>query len=213
VKIRVDVNEETQEADVAPRTLLVHWLREDLALTGTHIGCETSLCGTCTVHVDDRAVKRCTMFAVQGLGQAWCEEVLYDENGQLMTATLMDYALPRAKVLAGGMSLIPARKHRQPTSGFAIVGAAVQLTADRKGRIDQIRIGVTGVNPMPFRATSVEAWLVGQSPDAAALRALCAWIDEADPAGDLHASAESRSHLAGVFVARAVEKAIEHAKE
>ena len=70
MKIRVDVNGETQEADVAPRTLLVHWLREDLALTGTHIGCETSLCGACTVHVDGRAVKSCTMFAVQVDGRS-----------------------------------------------------------------------------------------------------------------------------------------------
>ena len=65
MKILVGVNGEAIEADVAPRTLLVHWLREDLALTGTHIGCETSLCGACTVHVDGKAVKSCTMFAVQ----------------------------------------------------------------------------------------------------------------------------------------------------
>jgi carbon-monoxide dehydrogenase small subunit len=70
VKIRVTVNGEVQEADVAPRTLLVHWLREDLALTGTHIGCETSLCGACTVHVDGHAVKSCTMFAVQADGRS-----------------------------------------------------------------------------------------------------------------------------------------------
>jgi carbon-monoxide dehydrogenase small subunit len=68
--IRVDVNGETQEADVAPRTWLVHWLREDLAPTGTHIGCEASLCGACSVHVDDRAVKSCTMFAVQADGKS-----------------------------------------------------------------------------------------------------------------------------------------------
>jgi carbon-monoxide dehydrogenase small subunit len=70
VKIRVAVNGEVQEADVAPRTLLVHWLREELGLTGTHIGCETSLCGACTVHVDGRAVKSCTMLAVQADGRA-----------------------------------------------------------------------------------------------------------------------------------------------
>jgi len=105
------------------------------------------------------------------------------------------------------------RKLRQPASGFAIVGAAVQLTADRRGRIEEIRIGVTGVNPVPFRAKSVEARLVGQSPDAATLRTLCTQIDEADPSGDLHASAEYRQHLAGVFVARAVAKASERAKE
>jgi carbon-monoxide dehydrogenase medium subunit len=100
------------------------------------------------------------------------------------------------------------RKLRQPASGFAIVGAAVQLTADRKGRIDEIRIGITGVNPVPFRAQSVEKRLRGQSPDAAELRTLCAQIDEADPSGDLHASAEYRGHLAGVFVARAVLAAL-----
>ena len=70
MKIRVTVNGELHEADVAPRTLLVHWLREELALTGTHIGCETSLCGACTVHVDGRAVKSCTMFAVQADGRS-----------------------------------------------------------------------------------------------------------------------------------------------
>ena len=70
MKIRVKVNGEAQEADVAPRTLLVHWLREELGLTGTHIGCETSLCGACTVHVDGRAVKSCTLLAVQADGRA-----------------------------------------------------------------------------------------------------------------------------------------------
>lgn len=101
------------------------------------------------------------------------------------------------------------RKLRQPASGFAVVGAAARVMADRKGRIDEIRIGVTGVNPVPFRAQSVEKRLRGQSPDAAALRTLCAQIDEADPSGDLHASAEYRRHLAGVFVARAVARALE----
>jgi carbon-monoxide dehydrogenase medium subunit len=103
------------------------------------------------------------------------------------------------------------RKLRQPASGFAVVGAAVQVMADRKGRIDEVRIGVTGVNPVPFRARSVEQRLRGQSPDAAALRALCAQIDEADPSGDLSASAEYRRHLAGVFVARAVAQALARA--
>ena len=70
MKIRVDVNGVMQEADLAPRTLLVHWLREDLGLTGTHIGCETSLCGACTVHLDGRAVKSCTVLAVQADGRS-----------------------------------------------------------------------------------------------------------------------------------------------
>ncbi len=52
-------------ADVEPRTLLVHFIREQMGLTGTHVGCETGYCGACTVHLDGKAVKSCTMFAVQ----------------------------------------------------------------------------------------------------------------------------------------------------
>jgi carbon-monoxide dehydrogenase small subunit len=70
VKIEVTVNGRPIEREVAPRTLLVHWLREDLALTGTHVGCETSVCGACTVHLDGRAVKSCTLFAVQADGRS-----------------------------------------------------------------------------------------------------------------------------------------------
>ncbi|MDX1650493.1 MAG: 2Fe-2S iron-sulfur cluster-binding protein, partial [Myxococcota bacterium] len=70
MKIRVVVNGSPREADVPPRLLLVHWLREELGLTGTHVGCETSICGACTVHLDGRAVKSCTMFAVQADGHA-----------------------------------------------------------------------------------------------------------------------------------------------
>jgi carbon-monoxide dehydrogenase small subunit len=70
MKIAVTVNGRPIEREVAPRTLLVHWLREDLALTGTHVGCETSVCGACTVHLDGRAVKSCTLFAVQADGRS-----------------------------------------------------------------------------------------------------------------------------------------------
>ncbi len=65
MKISLNVNGKPQERDVEPRTLLVHFLREQLGLTGTHIGCETTICGACTVHLDGRAVKSCTLFAVQ----------------------------------------------------------------------------------------------------------------------------------------------------
>ncbi len=69
MKVAITVNGERRESDVAPRTLLVHYLRETLGLTGTHIGCETSICGACTVHLNGRAVKSCTLFAVQCDGQ------------------------------------------------------------------------------------------------------------------------------------------------
>ena len=68
VKISVEVNGVKHTSDVEPRMLLVHYLRETLALTGTHVGCESSMCGACTVHVDGQAVKSCTMFAVQADG-------------------------------------------------------------------------------------------------------------------------------------------------
>jgi carbon-monoxide dehydrogenase small subunit len=64
------VNGETRSLDVEPRTLLVHALRDGLGLTGTHIGCDTSQCGACTVLLDGRAVKSCTVLAVQAEGSA-----------------------------------------------------------------------------------------------------------------------------------------------
>ena len=66
--VALEVNGEHREVDVEPRRLLVQLLREDLGLTGTHVGCDTSQCGACTVHVDGRAVKSCTMLAVQADG-------------------------------------------------------------------------------------------------------------------------------------------------
>jgi len=66
--ISMTVNGATRELDVEPRRLLVQALREDLDLTGTHVGCDTSQCGACTVHVDGKAVKSCTMLAVQADG-------------------------------------------------------------------------------------------------------------------------------------------------
>jgi carbon-monoxide dehydrogenase small subunit len=66
--VSLTVNGQAQEAEVEPRRLLVQLLRDDLNLTGTHVGCDTSQCGACTVHVDGHAVKSCTMLAVQADG-------------------------------------------------------------------------------------------------------------------------------------------------
>jgi len=68
VRIGVTVNGERRESDVAARTLLVHWLRDELGLTGTHIGCDTTNCGACTVHLNGDAVKSCTVLAAQADG-------------------------------------------------------------------------------------------------------------------------------------------------
>ncbi|HLG51702.1 MAG: (2Fe-2S)-binding protein [Chloroflexi bacterium] len=66
--VSVTVNGKTYEHDVEPRLLLVHYLRDVLGLTGTHIGCDTSQCGACTVLIDGQSVKSCTVFAVQANG-------------------------------------------------------------------------------------------------------------------------------------------------
>jgi len=68
VSVSLTVNGEAVSADVEPRTLLVQMLREQLDLTGTHVGCDTSQCGACVVHVDGESVKACTLLAVQAEG-------------------------------------------------------------------------------------------------------------------------------------------------
>jgi carbon-monoxide dehydrogenase small subunit len=82
--VTMTVNGEPAEGLVEPRTLLVHFLRETLALTGTHIGCETSHCGACTVDFNGQSVKSCTMFAVQAEGaQVLTIEGIADPDGTL----------------------------------------------------------------------------------------------------------------------------------
>lgn len=83
MKISLTINGREVSADVEPRTLLVHFLREDQGLTGTHIGCETSYCGACTVLVDGKTVKSCTMFAVQADGASITTVEGLADNGQL----------------------------------------------------------------------------------------------------------------------------------
>ena len=68
MKITVTVNGTSHDSDVEPRTLLVHYVRETLGLTGTNVGCDTSSCGACSLHVNGEAVKSCTMLAVQADG-------------------------------------------------------------------------------------------------------------------------------------------------
>ncbi|MGH7325487.1 MAG: (2Fe-2S)-binding protein [Candidatus Rokuibacteriota bacterium] len=69
MQVQLTINGEKHEADVEPRLLLVHLIRDVLRLTGTHIGCDTTHCGACTVLLDGRAVKSCTLFAVQARGK------------------------------------------------------------------------------------------------------------------------------------------------
>ena len=81
--IRVTVNGMAREAEVEPRLLFVHFLRDVLRLTGTHIGCDTTHCGACTVLLDGKPIKSCTMFAVQANGRTVLTVEGLEQNGQL----------------------------------------------------------------------------------------------------------------------------------
>jgi aerobic carbon-monoxide dehydrogenase small subunit len=82
-QISVTVNGVTHEAEVESRMLLVHFIREVLGLTGTHIGCDTTSCGACTVLMDGKAVKSCTIFAVQANGRQLMTVEGLAQNGKL----------------------------------------------------------------------------------------------------------------------------------
>lgn len=81
--IRATINGTAYEGDVDSRLLLVHWLRDVLRLTGTHIGCDTTSCGACTILVDGKATKSCTMFAVQADGRELTTVEGLEQNDKL----------------------------------------------------------------------------------------------------------------------------------
>ncbi len=81
--ISVTINGTPYEGEVESRTLLVHWIRDTLRLTGTHIGCDTTSCGACTILVDGKATKSCTMFAVQADGRQLMTVEGLEQNDKL----------------------------------------------------------------------------------------------------------------------------------
>ncbi len=83
MQVQVTINGEKHEAEVEPRLLLVHLIRDVLRLTGTHIGCDTTHCGACTVLLDGRPVKSCTVFAVQAHGREIMTVEGLEQNGTL----------------------------------------------------------------------------------------------------------------------------------
>jgi len=83
MQITVTVNDTSYTDDLEPRVLLVHYLRENLGLTGTHVGCDTSSCGACTVLLDGRPIKSCTMLAVQADGRSITTVEGLKSNGTL----------------------------------------------------------------------------------------------------------------------------------
>jgi carbon-monoxide dehydrogenase small subunit len=130
VPVSVSVNGTTYARDVEPRDLLVYFLREDLGLTGTHVGCDTSQCGACTVLVGDRPVKACTMFAVQADGRRLTTVEGLATDGQL---TPLQEAFWNEHGLQCGFC----------TPGFLMTATAL-LRANPSPTEDEIRKGLEG---------------------------------------------------------------------
>jgi carbon-monoxide dehydrogenase small subunit len=152
IQIVMTVNGKTRKGNVDPRMLLVHFLREHLRLTGTHIGCDTSQCGSCTVLVNGRSAKSCTIFAVQadgsdittieGLAQDgqlhplqqafWEEHGLqcgYCTPGMIMAAVtlLQDNPMPSERAIREGISGNFCR-----CTGYQHIVNAIQRAADKR---------------------------------------------------------------------------------
>lgn len=129
-KISLTVNGEAVEAEVEPRTLLIHFLREQLNITGPHIGCETSHCGTCTVDLNGKSVKSCTVFAVQ------------TDGGELLTV----------EGLANGAELHPLQEGFYEKHGLqcgfctpGILTRAYRFLQENSNPTDEeIRMGISG---------------------------------------------------------------------
>ncbi len=129
-KISLTLNGEAVEADVEPRTLLIHFLREQINLTGPHIGCETSHCGACTVDLNGKSVKSCTIFAVQA------------DGGELLTV----------EGLANGAELHPLQEAFYQNHGLqcgyctpGMLTRAYRLLQENPNPTDEeIRMGISG---------------------------------------------------------------------
>src|SRR5580765_7083348 len=122
VTITVTVNGQQRTADVAARLLLVHFLRETLDLTGTHIGCDTSNCGACTVLLDGVAVKSCTLLAVQADGATVETVEGLEQNGQLhplQEGFLQEHGLQCGFCTPGMLMTAKALLHDNPSPSEA----------------------------------------------------------------------------------------------
>jgi carbon-monoxide dehydrogenase small subunit len=128
--VKVAVNGEKHEAEVEPRLLLVHLIRENLRLTGTHIGCDTSHCGACTVLLDGRPVKSCTVFAVQAHGREVTTVEGLDQDGKL-------HPLQESFMAEHGLQC------GYCTPGMLMTGVAF-LKKHPKPTEDEIRWGISG---------------------------------------------------------------------
>ncbi len=128
--ITVTINGTPYKGDVESRTLLVHWIRDTLRLTGTHIGCDTTSCGACTILVDGKATKSCTMFAVQANGR------------QIMTVEGLEQN-DKLHPLQEGFHQEHALQCGYCTPGMMMTGLAL-LQRNPNPTEHEIRVGISG---------------------------------------------------------------------
>jgi aerobic-type carbon monoxide dehydrogenase small subunit (CoxS/CutS family) len=128
--IALDVNGERYELEVPARRLLVHVLRDDLNLTGTHVGCDTGNCGACTIHVDGEAVKSCMMLAIQAEGSSITTVEGLAADGEL---TPLQQAFSESHALQCGYC----------TPGM-LMSASALLASNPSPSDDEIRVALQG---------------------------------------------------------------------
>lgn len=159
--ISVTINGTPYEGEVEARTLLVHWIRDTLRLTGTHIGCDTSSCGACTVLLDGKAVKSCTMFAVQADGRQVMTVEGLEQDGKLhplQEGFHEEHALQCGYCTPGMMmtSLALLQKNPHPSeheirvgisgnlcrcTGYVNIVKAVQYAAQKMSAAEEVPVG------------------------------------------------------------------------
>lgn len=162
--ITVTINGTPYEGDVEARTLLVHWIRDTLHLTGTHIGCDTTSCGACTILVDGKATKSCTMFAVQADGRELMTVEGLEQGGKLhplQEGFHEEHALQCGYCTPGMMmtSLALLQSNPNPTeheirvgisgnlcrcTGYVNIVKAVQYAAQKMQAAAEVPVGAEG---------------------------------------------------------------------
>jgi carbon-monoxide dehydrogenase small subunit len=131
IPVTITVNGKKMQRFVEPRTLLVHFIREEIALTGTHIGCDTSHCGACTVDLDGLSVKSCTLFAVQS------------DGGTVKTVEGLANADGTLSALQEGFRMMHGLQCGFCTPGM-LMRASVLLRENPDPTEDEIRYGIAG---------------------------------------------------------------------
>lgn len=158
--ITVTINGTPYEGDVESRTLLVHWIRDTLRLTGTHIGCDTTSCGACTILVDGKATKSCTMFAVQAHGRQIMTVEGLEQNDKLhpiQEGFHQEHALQCGYCTPGMMMTGLALLQRNPNpteheirvgisgnlcrcTGYVNIVKAIQFAAEKMRAIEEVPV-------------------------------------------------------------------------